>query len=383
MALTLKAIRGRILDADSHEMIPNVFWGETFGPRGAAFASSVETLFAESARRRGNQQPEMPTGDIEAITPENVWEIKGYSAPSAIDINRREDVLDEMGIRRALIFPGMGIFAWVEAHGGGFTGFPIATPERQRIAHEALEAFTDWAAANANDRLRIPGLLVASKPGMTPELLAKEAEGLIKRGFKVLHIGTGEPPAGVGPADPSMDRFYSILTEANVSLVTHPPAGMNVMSAAWNKAAPMLCFQGQVHMAESNFVANMVLGGVFERHPTLRFGAIECGADWIGPLAERLDIRLDLEGGVMPTKLGMKPSEYINRNVRVSALGHEPVERWLERYPEVQDTYCFSTDFPHPEGAKHSLDKMFGRVSPLGDAVIEKFFFRNAELLMP
>ena len=45
-----------------------------------------------------------------------------------------------------------------------------------------------------------------------------------------------------------------------------------------------------MHFAPENYVAAMVLGGVFERHPHLRFGVIELSASWIGPLAERLDM---------------------------------------------------------------------------------------------
>ena len=36
-------------------------------------------------------------------------------------------------------------------------------------------------------------------------------------------------------------------------------------------------------------LTSMVMGGVFERFPALRFGIIEFGAQWIGPLAERMD----------------------------------------------------------------------------------------------
>ena len=34
----------------------------------------------------------------------------------------------------------------------------------------------------------------------------------------------------------------------------------------------------------------MVTGGVLERHPTLRVGAIEYAAHWIGPMASNLDL---------------------------------------------------------------------------------------------
>ena len=383
MALTLQEIRGRVLDTDSHEMIPASRWGDVFGERGRRFRESADELLQFVDKRSGPDNPNRILVDNEddlEITQETVWAVKGTHAPSAIDMSRRHAVLDEMGVSRALVFSAMGINAWVEAHGGGFSGMPVASPERQKIALDALDAYTDWAIATTTDRARIPGVLVTSRPGMTPEMMARKAEEMIRAGLKAIHIGTGHPPAGLSPADPAFDKFYAILAEANVALVTHPPSGMGVMSDAWSKAAPLLSFAGNVHMAEENFTIQMVLGGVFERHPKLRFGAIECGADWIGPLAERLDkgFGRDL---LAPGKA--RPSEYLNRNVRVSAVLSEEVEVWLERYPQVQNCYCYSSDFPHREGEPWSLKKFYERVSPLGSGVVEKFFCTNGQLLLP
>jgi hypothetical protein len=58
---------------------------------------------------------------------------------------------------------------------------------------------------------------------------------------------------------------------------------------------------------------------VFERHPTLRFGAIELGSHWLGPLADNLDMWIE-RVFARRTKdiLSLKPSEYLARNVRVT-----------------------------------------------------------------
>ena len=79
----------------------------------------------------------------------------------------------------------------------------------------------------------------------------------------------------------------------------------------------------------------------------------------------------------------MKPSEYLARNVRVTPHNFEPVEVWFKRYPQLQDVYCYSTDFPHEEGQQWSLKKCFQNISPLGDKFIEKYFCTNAQLLLP
>src|SRR3974390_1830405 len=196
MALTLESLRGKVLDTDSHESIPAPGWSRAFGERGARFVESARELIqlTEAMSPGENAHILRDYDDDSPITSRTVWEEKGFEAPSAVDIGRRQAVLDEMGISRALVFPGMGILAWVEAHGGGFSGMPLAGPDQQKTGHEALEAFTEWAIAHNSDRTRIARLLSAGQPGMTPELMTKKAEAMIKAGLKVVHIGTGHPP---------------------------------------------------------------------------------------------------------------------------------------------------------------------------------------------
>src|SRR5262249_17404528 len=138
-------------------------------------------------------------------------------------------------------------------------------------------------------------------------------------------------------------------------------------STAWNKGVdvfqpsfkstiefiiePLSCVT--LHYAPENFVAAMVLGGVFERVPTLRFGVIELSATWVGPLAERLDLwAKEMFAPRFSQTLSMKPSDYINRNIRVTPFHFEDVAMYFTRYPHLADVYSYSTDYPHFEGGK-------------------------------
>jgi hypothetical protein len=55
----------------------------------------------------------------------------------------------------------------------------------------------------------------------------------------------------------------------------------------------------------------------------------------------------------------------------------------IERHPNLEDVYCFSTDFPHPEGGTNPLGVMSKSIERLGAATLEKFLVTNSELLMP
>jgi len=75
---------------------------------------------------------------------------------------------------------------------------------------------------------------------------------------------------------------------------------------------------------------------------------IEQGSSWLGPCAENLDMwAADVYAERLKPFIPMKPSQYINRNVRVTPFNEfEPVRRDFERYPHLSDAYCY----PHVEG---------------------------------
>jgi predicted TIM-barrel fold metal-dependent hydrolase len=137
------------------------------------------------------------------------------------------------------------------------------------------------------------------------------------------------------------------------------------------------------HLPSQNFVTTMIFGGVFERHPKLRFGVIEVGAHWVGPTMENIDLLYDKFRTPSAPRLPRKPSEYMRSNVRVSPLIYEDIDIWIERHPGLKDVLCFSTDYPHPEGGRAAPKRFYDKVARLGESVVEKFFVTNGSLLLP
>lgn len=136
------------------------------------------------------------------------------------------------------------------------------------------------------------------------------------------------------------------------------------------------------HYAPQNFLSTLVLGGVFERFPRLRFGVIELGAIWLAPMAERLDQTAIIYKDRLSRVLSMKPSDYIRRNVRVTPYRIEPVADYIDRYGYAE-CYCYSSDFPHPEGGTKPIQQFVEHIERLGPTVAEQFFVTNAEWLLP
>lgn len=388
MAVTLEDLKGRVGDVDAHEQIPFPQYGEVFGERGQRFFESQMALWERMARAFPESRMMQKIEDNLEITGENVWTFEGKRASWAADIDHRPAVMDAMGIQRQLIFPTMGLFAMAAAHGGGFNGLPKSTPEEVAAGKDALDAYNEWAGQNTRkypDHLRIAGVLETTDAGLTPEALIKRTEALIATGVKAVMIPTGEPPAGVSPAHPALDDFYALLTQTNTALTFHPPSGAGFRkSDVWGVypgSEGDVSFTVALHQAEENFATVLIMGGVLERHPKLRVGVIENGASWLGPMAERMDKALGQQQRYLK-RLSKKPSEYMAAQIRASVLLEEPVEIWLERYPAIQECYCYSSDFPHTEGGEYSMKGFYDRIKPLGDDVLEKFFVTNPHLLL-
>ena len=389
---SVRAYAGSIIDIDSHESTPMNLWAEQFGSITDALADAVSrsTLAATQVRRR----------DDTAITPETVWTRKSSEAPGSFDLERRVQVLDLMGVRRQMMFPGgMGLLALgLYASADDPAVFSTLTGDRRAYAKQLLEAYNGFCVREGRrgDRLRPVAILL----GETPEALCAEARRLIEAGARAFWIPAGEPPGGCSPADPALDPLWDTLAAADAALLAHIGDQSRFLATHVWRHAP--AFEGykvggefsldpwtlsSLHLAAQNFVATLVLGGVFERHPGLRFGCCELGAAWIGPLAASLDMwhansRTFGQSGVTLLRLRERPSEYIRRNVRIAAFDFEDVGAYIDAH-RLDDVYCYASDFPHVEGGTAPMQRFSDSLSRHGPAVNRKFFVENGVWLLP
>jgi predicted TIM-barrel fold metal-dependent hydrolase len=401
-------LRGRINDNDSHEMIPCNLWAESFGDIGDMLA----TLFLSQIERVAEMTEfgefliEVKADDVE-ITSDSVWKRAGWEqaapkAPGAIDMARRLDVLDLMGVQRQFVFPTFGLLGMVLSHSpiafleSFFGEFPPGLdPEMIRGMGQAVSvAYNDWAIEQQRvdpDRVRMVG--VAQTADF--ETLMAETERLLAGGVRSLWIPASVPPGGKSPADRAVAPFWKLCEEGDVTVHLHLAFEEFMRTFVWRqvpefendtvKSAEYVVDPWSLatqHMAPENFLTTMALGGVFERHPDLRFGVIECGAHWFGPMAENLDKWAKVFKRRMTKVLSLPPSAYLARNVRVTPFWFEPVATYVERYG-LEDVYVYGSDYPHIEGGTNQLATFTASTGPLGPGFAEKFFVTNADLLMP
>lgn len=393
----LKSITDEILDLDTHEMMPAQVWVREMGEIAESIA--VHWLNNRASPDRANH-PNVPgyEQDIVPIDAESIWRLKGPTAPGATDPTRRPAVMDLMGVKRQLMFPtGVGMYGAVLAHLPDDHKYAAEIPNRRAYGHELIEAHNDWVIKVTNDRVRAVAILFED----TVDELMATAQRMVGNGVRAVWMLAGELPAGKSPAHPDLDPLWSYLAENNIAVTMHAMIEENIYSSnEWNNVPVFEGFKvydefkldpwsrSSMHILASNFLTTMVLGGVFDRHPTLRFGSIEIGAYWIGPLCDTLDYWYDQDpGGVRFSAkkvyaLPEKPSFYIKRNVRVTPFYGEKVDEYIRRY-DLEDVLCFASDYPHVEGGKDPIDSWFNALLPLGDDVVRKFFVGNGKWLLP
>ncbi|MBN9112444.1 MAG: amidohydrolase family protein [Pseudonocardia sp.] len=392
---------GRAIDIDTHEMIPFHMWPEYYGQQVADRLKGLENnrFFNDNG---GNTivRPDI-TSDSTEISPETVWNTKGVAAPGAFDMRRRCEVLDAMGVSRSLLFPGFGLTAllmrtapeWVAAA----MDLGMDAAGTRELGIMALDASNQLMVDKivGLDAARVRKVVVL--PTENLDDMMRDMTRFLEQGARAVWVPSGMPPAGTSPADRRLDDFWRLAADNDVPVLLHigtdftfPASGnwpANVPAFVPPQASAEFVISpyagATLSFAIENFLATMVLGGVFERVPHLRFGAVELGAQWLGSFAERLDLWAKIYPGALKGVLSMTPSEYLARNVRVTPFHFEPVDVYLERYPELVSCYSYSSDYPHVEGGTDTMRKLYSKVAPLGDDVVEKFFVENGAWLTP
>jgi len=390
----VRPLAGEIMDADSHEYTPLNLWEEQFGPVVGDFAAA----FAETTMPIGR----FVVDDVTAVDEASVWTTKFAAAPGAFDLRRRLEVMDFTGVRRQMVFPGsVGLYAV------SFYYRADAYPDmlksiqgdRRGYALQLIAAYNDFAirTARLSDRLRPVGIALAPTVGQ----LGDEVRRMVDGGVRAVWMPSASLPGGVSPAHPDLDPVWALLADSDTAVMAHVGADVDFLTTiAWRDAPAFVGWKAgeefqmdpwtlsTLHLPVQNFVTTMVLGGVFERHPTLRFGVCELLGQWLGPLAQQLDFwhrhsrkfSLGNQDGALPITL--PPSEYIRRNVRASLFDIEPVDVYLDQFG-LDDVYCYASDYPHPEGGKDPMGDVSARLERFGPDVLRKVFVDNATWILP
>jgi hypothetical protein len=120
-----------------------------------------------------------------------------------------------------------------------------------------------------------------------------------------------------------------------------------------------------------------IIGGVFERFPTLSIAYLESGIGWVPYMMDRLDEEVEKRGAEESPYLSKLPSEYVTSG-RIF-FGVECGEKTIPDGVRwgLENTLLYSSDYPHWDGDwPHTVKAVRERVD-VSDSVKQKMLHDN------
>ncbi len=225
------------------------------------------------------------------------------------------------------------------------------------------------------------------------------AEEVIASGCRALLVASG-CPRGHSPSHRGLDPVWARAQEAGIPIVFHVGGGHRLADGQLldpeyfaNGGPPVPDFHGgdenfrsidymAIPTSPMQTLATLILDGVLERFPELRFGVIEQGASWVPSWMRYLDSAFHAfrKREERLQALSLLPSEYVRRQVRVTPYPAEEVG-WIVRNSGAE-ICLFSSDYPHVEGGRNPIKRFEESMRDLSEDEKQRFYLYNFEDLM-
>ncbi len=281
----------------------------------------------------------------------------------------RLEVMDEMGVDYALMFPTLA--SLVEER---MKDDPV-------LVHDVIHALNRWMYEtwSFDYEGRIFSTPVITLPIVDRAL--EELQWCLERGARTVLVRPAPVPGFRGSRSfgfEEFDPFWQACVEAGIPVAMHASdSGYADFLNVWEPADEYLPFKPTAfRMAamgkrpiEDTMLA-LVCHGALSRNPDLRILSIENGASWVSHvLYELKDVY-----GKMPHSFSEDPVEAFKRCVYVAPF-------WEDNFAHIAemigpDRVVFGSDWPHPEGLKDPLN-LVEDLAGLSDEDVQKVMGGN------
>jgi predicted TIM-barrel fold metal-dependent hydrolase len=141
----------------------------------------------------------------------------------------------------------------------------------------------------------------------------------------------------------AMDVLWATVVEAGLPVYFHVGETLS-FDAPGGVVATTL---GTLAPFRKNF-AELVFGGVFDRHPNLRIVFAEAGLNWVPGMLQDAEMLVDSFEPLVDPKLQMRPTDYWRRNCYATFMTDRIGLKLLDYVGA--DRALWSADYPHNEG---------------------------------
>ncbi len=286
--------------------------------------------------------------------------------PGGWDPKLRLEDMDSEGIDVAMLFPSLSFY--------------VCEAEDPKLDAALCRAYNDWLADYCRaspDRL----LGVALLPLRDLDAAVRELERATERlGFRGAFFRPN-PYAGRPIHHPGYDRFWQSAASLGVPICVHEGISDTLPTLGRDRFENAAMLHVLSHPFEQMAAcAGLILAGVLERHPSLRFAFLESGSGWLPFWLNRLDSHWETWRKLLPA-VHVKPSELFARQCFIS---FEPDDEVVEAVVNLvgDDCVVWASDYPHPDshfpGAVTKTLETLANVTP---AAREKILGTNAARL--
>jgi len=327
------------------------------------------TGWAETARRR-QEDPAFRAGAAE-----NILLRKNQEALGAFRRDDRPAAIDLLGFASQLVFTTFCLGNFGLDQGGDMDLCYAAAQAHNRM-------MTDFCQVDRR-------LLATAYVPLADFARAKDAAGeAIALGAKALLVPS-RCPTGHSPSHVELYPVWAQAQEAGIPILFHVGGEEKLNPDYFENGMPRV---KDFHGGEENFTSvsflpiphsvmlslgALIIDGVMDRFPRLKFGAIELGASWLPSWMRFMDSahQAFFKNEERLHRLSARPSEIVERQVRVTPYPHEDAG-WIIRN-SGEEICLFSSDFPHVEGGRNPLKRFGDSLSELPEATSRRFYCDN------
>jgi predicted TIM-barrel fold metal-dependent hydrolase len=227
--------------------------------------------------------------------------------------------------------------------------FPTALLNLGNVREPALatalaHAYNQWLHAFCQaDPRRFKGVAVVALQDV-PTAIREMTRAVTDLGMVAVLVPSYVHP-GKDLGGRELDEFYAEAQRLGIPVALHRCSGAGALG--FDRFTNFTALHACVPMFElASAVANVTIGGVFERFPTLKVAFLEAGIGWLPWLVENLDEHCQVLAPAVPD-LKSLPSEYLSSG-RVY-FSFEPDEPQVPEVAELLGDHAlvFSSDYPH------------------------------------
>ena len=296
------------------------------------------------------------------------------------DDDRRNGDLDAEGVAAEISFPNTvpPFFP---------TGALITYPATDRADYERrLEGIrthnrwlVDWCAAFPERRCGLPQVFLNDLDDTITDL-----QWAANQGFRSFMLPAVPPDSGMpGLYDPVYDRLWAVCRDLDLVVTQHGGSGNPNYGDA---PAATLMYLLEVPFFAHRNLSHLIMSGVFDRFPELKYVMTEQGVAWVLEDLRRMDgYHRQMSSGRVgelgfPADLVLpdKPSEFFDRNVWIGASFPSPSEAEAIRKVGVHKV-MWGSDYPHHEGTfPYNREHLRRSFSDWDEADLRAIFTDNA-----